>query len=645
MKQTVWVDGTQVGTRNGYTNNLEWYDVKTSNTTVAASKSYYTVKARVDWINSNGSVKKTGAEKTFYIPVKPILTREKVSAYNQEGDVQAYSGSAGSSGKVYFGQKVTFQYKYGATTTWQSTNTVTAIANRWNGSSWAHIYSGRTDGKDVYQTSVALSSTKSYSRNSSIGSYTIPLPAKEDTNSYKLKFDMTTSWNTDAAHTVGSNTYYIPVVKSDVELYDILLVDSDGNYVDRSNLTVNDTLTVHYVYKNNTDCRVYVKGYNDDLTQIPGVFAIYPDDTIEVEGYEFVVPNERTFSIWGGVYLDTVARGNTAYETDGLNNQWVALCHSNIALSLTAIAPNAPYREGTDVISSFKIWNYAWEDYIPSDGLKVRLRVYKDGATTPFKTVTKNVVVPAASNNLVYFKWTVPTGLSGKNVTLKADIYHDGQYWNEISNKRATTPYTYYQTPDTRYEENAPSGFSIPAKPSASTGAASWWIYEYQNGGFVKRTYRVALSNSTPNKIEPATGETAKKVDGVWTMKSGYGISLQSGILISNTYNGVTADGASYTLPQYAYAAYPEYNYDYAESKATTLNKVAGEAYSYFEFPSFGSYGKVHFTPLWYPDGSYSVKIVQSDCWTPSGMISTTIIPSTITINGNAYDDWYAGRR
>ena len=128
-------------------------------------------------------------------------------------------------------------------------------------------------------------------------------------------------------------------------------------------------------------------------------------------------------------------------------------------------------------------------------------------------------------------------------------------------------------------------------------------------------------------------------------MKSGYGISLQSRILISNTYNEVTAEGASYTLPQYAYTAYPEYNYDYAESKATTLNKVAGEAYSYFEFPSFGSYGKVHFTPLWYPDGSYTVKIVQSDCWTPSGMISTTIIPNTITINGNAYDDWYAGRR
>ncbi len=645
VKQTVWIDGVQIDTRKGYSNNLEWFDFAASSNTVPASKSYYTVKARVDWIETNGTVKKTGAEKTFYIPVKPIVTREKVSAYNEESEVQAYSGSAGSSGKLYFGQKVTFQYKYGATTTWESSNTVTAIANRWNGSSWTHIYTANTDGKDVSQSSVGLSKTKSYTKNSSIGTYTIPLPAKEDTNSYRLKFDLGTAWNTDKAHTTESTTYYLPVVKSDVELFDILLVDGDGNYVDKSNLTVNDTLTVHYVYKNNTDCKVYVKGYNDDKTQIPGVYAIDPGETIEVEGSEFIVPNERTFYIWGGVYLDTVARGNTDYETDGTNNHWLTVCHSNIPLSLTAIAPNAPYREGTDVISSFRIWNYVWEDYIPSDGLKVRLRVYKDGATTPFKTVTKNVVVPAASSNLVYFKWKVPTGLSGKNVTLKADIYYDGQYWNEISNKRATTLYTHYQTPDTQYEENAPSGFNIPANPSGSTGAANWWIYEYQNGSFVKKTYQVTLSKSSPNKIEPATGETAEKVGGVWTMKSGYGISLQSRILINNAYGSNIASSDSYTLPQYAYAAFPEYGYVHSENKATTLNKVAGEAYSYFEFPSFGSYGKVHFTPLWYPDGSYTVKIVQSDCWTPSGMISTTIIPNTIKINGNAYDDWYAGRR
>ena len=645
VKQTVWIDGVQIDTRTGYSNNLEWFDFAASSNTVPASKTYYTVKARVDWIETNGTVKKTGAEKTFYIPVKPIVTREKVSAYNEESVVQAYSGSAGSSGKLYFGQKVTFQYKYGATTTWESSNNVRATADRWNGSSWTHIYTTSTSGEDVSQNKVGLSKTKSYSKNSSIGTYTIPLPAKEDANSYRLKFYMTTAWASDTTHTLESNTYYIPVVKSDVALDDILLVNEDGDYVDPSNLTVNETLTVHYVYKNNTDCTVYVKGYNDDLSQIPGVFAIAAGETIEVEGADFVVPNERTFNIWGGVYLDTVARGNTSYETDGTNNQWLLVCHANPPLSLTAIAPNAAYREGTDVISSFRIWNYVWEDYIPSDGLKVRLRIYKDGATSPFKTITKNVVVPASSYNLVYFKWKVPTNLGGKNVTLKADIYCECDYWNEISNQRATTPYSMYTTPDTQYEENAPSGFSVPSKPSGSTGAASWWIYEYENGSFVKKTYKVTLSKSTPNKIEPATGETAYKTDGVWTMKSGYGISLQSRILVNPVYGTNIAASDSYTLPQYAYALFPEYNYAFADGKATTLNKVAGEAYSYFEFPTLSTYGKVHFTPLWYPDGDYTVKIVQSDCWTPAGMISLGIVPGSITISGNAYDDWYAGRR
>ncbi len=645
VQQTIWVDGSILDNRIGYSERLEWYDFALKSSTVPASKSYYTVKARVDWIENDGTVKKYGAEKTFYIPVKPVVTREKVSAYNEEGAVQAYSGSAGSSGKLYFGQKVTFQYKYGATTTWQSSNNLTGAANRWNGSSWDHIYTGRTDGNDVYQEKVGLSKTKSYTKNSSIGTYTIPLPAKDDTNSYRLKFYMTSAWVKDTAHTSENNTYYISVVKPDVELYSILFVNGDGEYADKNDLTVNETLTVHYVYKNNTDCTVYVKGYNDDLSQIPGVFAIPAGETIEVEGAEFVVPDKRTFNIWGGVYLDTVERGNTRYETDKLNNSWATVCHTNPPLSLTAIAPNAAYREGTDVVSSFKIWNGVSKDYIPSDGVKVRLRIYRDGAASPFKTITKDVVVPASSYNLVYFKWMVPTNLGGKNVTLKADIYYGGEYWSKISNERATTPYSIYTTPDTQYEETAPSGFSIPSKPSGTTGAATWWIYEYENGSLVKKTYKVTLSKSTPNKIEPATGETAYKTDGVWTMKSGYGISLQSRILVNPVYGTNIAASDSYTLPQYVYALFPEYNYAFADGKAATLNKVTGESYQYFEFPLLQNYGNVHFTPLWYPDGSYTVKIVQSDCWTPAGMISLGIVPNSITISGNAYDDWYAGRR
>ena len=647
VKQTVWIDGVQIDTRNGYSNDLEWFDFAANSNAVTSSKIYYTVKARVDWIETNGTVKRSGAEKTFYIPVKPIVTRERVTAYNIEGNAQAYSGSEGSGGKLYFGQKVNFQYHYGAKTTWESSNTVSAIANQWNSSSWSHIFTANEDGKDVLQSSVLLSKTKSYTKNSSIGTYTIPLPANEDPNSFRLKFDMTTEWDADGPHTTCVDTYYIPVVKCDVELEDIKLADRNGNYVDRSALVVGDLLTIRYFYKNNTDCAVFVKGYNDSGAQISGVFAVPAGETIEVEGESYTVPDKRSFNIWGGVYLDTVERGNTMYETNGLNNAWLIVCKTSLPLSLSAITPNAPYREGTDVISSFRLWNYSQTDYTPDKNLKVRLRVYKSGEKTPFVTVTKTVIVPAVSSNLVYFKWRVPTGLNSNDVTLKADICRDSQYWNEISDDRETVPYIYNTTSDTRYEEKVPSGFIVPAVPSGTGESAVWYEYYYENGGFIKKEFGIALAKTTSNKITPVKGGTAVQKDGQWIMKSGYGFSAYSRSLMTSVPGYSTAPSGTYTVPQYCYLLYPEYNYSFISGKATTLERYneTSTPYAYYQLPTVGEYGRVHFTPLWFPDGTYAVKIVQSDCWTPAGMITKTIIPNTITISGNAYDDWYEGRR
>lgn len=646
VKQSVWIVDGGSASRKVWSDGNTWYDFALEPTTVESGKSYYSVKARVDWIDSDGTVRKYGAEKTFYIPIKPVVTRNQVTAFNQEGTAHAYSGSAGASGVVYFGQKVTFQYKYGAKSTWESSNNVAAAASRWNGSSWSHIYTGDSAGNDVFVENVGLSNTKSFSKNSEIGNYIIPIPNNEDDNSYKLRFDLSTAWVPDASHTTESDTYYIPVVKPDVLLFDIIFVNSDGKSVIQTDLTVGETYTIHYVYENNTDCTVFVKGYNNDKTQIPGVFAIPAGGRIRVAGSEFVVPNERSFTVWGGVYLDTVAMGNTQYETNGKNNQWALVCKSDLPLTLTALTPNAAYREETSVISSFRLWNHCSEDYTPNENIKVRLRIYKDGETTPFLTLNKNVVVPANGNNLVYFKWRVPTGLNGKTVTLTADIYDGSEYWNEITNKRSTRRYDYYTTPDTRYEEKTPAGFTIPTKPDAKSGSAKWTIYEYEDGKFVRKNYAIAIKNDKRNTIEPATGSTATKSGDVWIMKSGYGIGVMSCSVMASVSGYATPDYAnSYTLPQYAYALLPEYGYAYASGKAVTLGKKIIDSYGYYVFPEDKEYGNVHFTPLWYPDGDYTVKVVQTDCWTPAGMISVYLITNSITIDGSAYDDWYQGRR
>lgn len=640
VRQTVWIDGTQVATRTGYSNNLEWYDVTASLKTVPESKSYYTVKARVDWIDTSGTNKKVGAEKTFYIPVKPVVTREKVTAYNYEGAVQAYSGSAGSSGKLYFGQKISFHYLYGAKTTWDSYNNVKAVANRWNGSSWTHIYSTISSGEDVSVNGVTLSKTKSYTKNSSIGMYTIPLPASSNDNSYKLKFDMTTAWSPDTSHTTETSTYYIPIVKADVELYEIKLIDKDGYYADPTDLTVSDKLTIRYVYKNNTDCKVYVEGYNDDKSKIPGVYAIPAGGTINVDGMTFTVPNERDFTIWGGVYLEGAGIYNTSYESNGTNNTKTLTCNSKLPLTLTPITPNAAYRESTDAITSYWLNNSSSYNYKPSDSITIRFRVYSPSGTL-IKTTTKTqAIVPANDKNLVYFKWTVPTGLNGTEVTIKADILEDGEYYGLETKSYSTIPYYKYSTPDTQYEEKAPTGFSIQSAPSEVYERATWWEYRYESGKFVKKNYGIGIS-SWGDAVTPDSRSTAELIGGKWTMKSGYGFTVKASTGTQSISGYLTPDSSMCTGVQYAYITVPEYKYAYASGKCRTLEKSG----SYWVLPSNWTYGRVHFTPLWYPDGSYTAYIMQSDLWTPAGMIRAGHAANKITIKDSAYDDWYVGRK
>ena len=49
---------------------------------------------------------------------------------------------------------------------------------------------------------------------------------------------------------------------------------------------------------------------------------------------------------------------------------------------------------------------------------------------------------------------------------------------------------------------------------------------------------------------------------------------------------------------------------------------------------------RTHFTPIWYPDGSYTAYTWLIDCWTPAGMLSMNLKDS-LTIEGNLWSDWH----
>lgn len=633
VRQTVRIEGGGSTSRNVWSNSNTWYDVALNPTTVDAGRNSYKVIARVDWLDDNGNVQKWGTEKVFYIPVRPKINRYQVTMYSITGDVAAYSGDAGSSGSVYYGQRVYPQYGFTSDNTWMSHNNFSGTMYAWKNNKWTEL-------SDMQASNIGISRSSRYNKYSNCYPYIVPDNSANTNGANRIPVLFASEWTSDKSHTYESRWVDIPIVKADAEITDIRLINEDGYYINPKSLEAGDPVTVQYTYKNNSSCTIYVNGYNNDKSQIPGIYAIAPGKSINVKGYSFEVPNQRTFSIWGGVYLEGAGINNTKYETDQTNNQASLICQVNHPLKIYPIVPNADYREGTWVVSSFWVKNSYRDNYIPTDKITANFRVRKPNGEVA-AIDTKPVIVPGNDQNLVYFKWKVPTGLNGGTVRITANIIEDGKTYHSRTQSYRTVPYTISATPDTQFEKAAPSGFTIPSAPAASPGNATWWEYQYINGKFKKVNYGIGISHGGTRAINPATGSTAIQQGSQWTMKAGYGISLQVYDTFVTLSGHTRPSNSAYTDVQYSYAAFPEYAYSNAVGKYRTLEKSGW----YWSFRQNGNYGRVHFTPLWYPDSGYTVKVVKQDCWTPSGMLSEVVPTTTITLKGSAYDDWYVGRQ
>ena len=119
-------------------------------------------------------------------------------------------------------------------------------------------------------------------------------------------------------------------------------------------------------------------------------------------------------------------------------------------------------------------------------------------------------------------------------------------------------------------------------------------------------------------------------------MKSGYGIKEDL-----NASFTVNAPDSHYTDVQTAVSYFPEFSYD---TYWRLLERTGANTFSFKE-NEYSTYSRrVHFTPVWYPDGTYyPVYTYVMDMWTPSGMLSTGVTDS-VYIQGSMYDDWYSKR-
>ena len=283
------------------------------------------------------------------------------------------------------------------------------------------------------------------------------------------------------------------------------------------------------------------------------------------------------------------------------------------------------FRTDTDVIIS--AWYNPGQEVSPDDDGRVTFNIMG-------KRYTKGFVCPDGDGQLVWVKWHTPKEPQVIQVPVTSNLGDSlGTISCKIEKLEENTP------PHTTYYDTKPPGWRVPNKPSISyVRNNSWgeWYAEWDDCGhdecpddcdggeweYEWNTYRAGLLIDHCNVFPDSRVPTAiKKGSSNWEMKSGYGVDIEVAAMASVSDAAVSED---YTLPQSAVAYFPEFDYStYNRVLEHTGHGPRGETFE-FKVNRYSYYDKrVHFTPIWYPDGAqYTVYCHVFDMWTPAGQLS-----------------------
>lgn len=335
------------------------------------------------------------------------------------------------------------------------------------------------------------------------------------------------------------------------------------------------------------------------------------------------------------------------------------------------------YHTDIDVITSVMVSNTLGRDMTPDSGDFVTFEI--NGTTT-----SKQIVCPAGENQLVWIKWHTPsqaremtvtiTEPSGKKTHLTVSVVELTE--NTPPDAEYDGPGTPGGDPGITHNQYRPNFTPLKAPSWGNHTHATWdvWVAElksYWEENWVWVVTKPAVKDDKGNIITAEEGSwddqgewveywdfsiatyhanlwtdyelvpnekvpTAELRQGKWLMGSGYGVDANVEVRSSGN-----AGDSSVTPVQGVYAVFPEFDYtEYfrlLEPERSgwyhTTWRFAVNPYSYYE-------ERVHFTPVWFPDGKYEVAVAVFDVWTPAGMLYASL-SDYVNIKGTMFDDWY----
>ncbi len=257
---------------------------------------------------------------------------------------------------------------------------------------------------------------------------------------------------------------------------------------------------------------------------------------------------------------------------------------------------------------------------------------------------TESIPIPGNGNNLAVFRITVP---AAGNYTVKITADPDGSLGETDESNNVLTkdiqvmnvPASTVADPDDtameqRYTAYGLSSLSVPASSTYHT----WQEVRLQSGNYVTKTYYARLT--TTFRILPDS--RIAYADKPRQMESGFGFSVQCTTTLTTNYDhpeklvGVQMIWVRY--PESAYgqlSAWQNVRDDLQVQTGTAGNMAATWQLSVNPYSVTGS--RLHYTPLWFPDGEYVAWAQAFYAWSPIGQLFEHKT-DTLTIEGDMYD-------
>lgn len=350
------------------------------------------------------------------------------------------------------------------------------------------------------------------------------------------------------------------------------------------------------------------------------------------------------YNIPFGIYTFTASKSgyysNTGNATISLSSQTTSITIYLTKIPTINLSCNietfGDVRTNTDVIFNVIAYNTGDTDIVPSNNVKVSF-------TAAGITQTVQLVVPQNSSQIIPFRVHTPN--TAGTMTLTAIVDSTNAIIETKEADDSATQIVNVDKPiipiiaDSKSNDVKPSGWRIPSIPAnIMDKRTTWteWRYNTTTQSFSKVQFYVDTSSRFTINPDPKIA-TNKYAFGEYITKSGYGVEAYMKVAVTTNYDR----SGIITPAQRVWVYTPESNYSLFKDLELTLSgftmnaKLRPNKYSTYN-------ARLHFTPVWFPDGYFTMYGKAMDIWTPAGEVNTGY-SGRVTISGSVYDDWHIG--